>query len=158
VRPAEHHKLFAISSCSRFGPVRDLVDNPSGAWFDERRRCDWQTPPPRRDGRRLDSGDRGFASASGIDGFTVCYEADGTAVGVLTCNADDDVLGGRLFEAGKPAPVPMSRVSARCSFFSGLVESVANGGAAPSSARIAVGRPALCSPQRWRLRRAAITI
>jgi NADPH-dependent 2,4-dienoyl-CoA reductase/sulfur reductase-like enzyme len=44
------------------------------------------------------------------DGFTVWYEADGTAVGVLTCNADDDYdLGGRLIEAGKPAPVPMSR-------------------------------------------------
>ena len=34
------------------------------------------------------------------DGFTVWYEADGTAVGVLTCNADDDYeLGGRLIEA-----------------------------------------------------------
>jgi 3-phenylpropionate/trans-cinnamate dioxygenase ferredoxin reductase subunit len=44
------------------------------------------------------------------DGFTVWYEADDTAVGVLTCNADDDYeLGGRLIEAGKPAPVPMSR-------------------------------------------------
>ena len=44
------------------------------------------------------------------DGFTVWYEADGTAVGVLTCNADDDfVLGGRLIEAGQPSPVPMSR-------------------------------------------------
>ena len=44
------------------------------------------------------------------DGFTVWYEADGTAVGVLTCNADDDYeLGGRLIEAGQPAPVPMSR-------------------------------------------------
>ncbi|MDT5044524.1 MAG: 3-phenylpropionate/trans-cinnamate dioxygenase ferredoxin reductase component [Mycobacterium sp.] len=44
------------------------------------------------------------------DGFTVWYEADGRAVGVLTCNADDDYeLGGRLIEAGKPAPVPMSR-------------------------------------------------
>jgi len=44
------------------------------------------------------------------DGFTVWYEADGRAVGVLTCNADDDYeLGGRLIKAGKPAPVPMSR-------------------------------------------------
>jgi NADPH-dependent 2,4-dienoyl-CoA reductase/sulfur reductase-like enzyme len=44
------------------------------------------------------------------DGFTVWYEADGNAVGVLTCNADDDYeLGGRLIKAGKPAPVPMSR-------------------------------------------------
>jgi 3-phenylpropionate/trans-cinnamate dioxygenase ferredoxin reductase component len=44
------------------------------------------------------------------DGFTVWYEADGTAVAVLTCDADDDYeLGGRLIEAGKPAPVPMSR-------------------------------------------------
>ena len=44
------------------------------------------------------------------DGFTVWYEADGTAVGVLTCNADDDYeLGGRLIEAGQPSPVPMSR-------------------------------------------------
>ena len=44
------------------------------------------------------------------DGFTVWYEADGTAVGVLTCNADDDYeLGGWLIEAGQPAPVPMSR-------------------------------------------------
>jgi NADPH-dependent 2,4-dienoyl-CoA reductase/sulfur reductase-like enzyme len=44
------------------------------------------------------------------DGFTVWYEADGTAVGVLTCNADDDYeLGGRLIEAGEPVPVRMSR-------------------------------------------------
>jgi 3-phenylpropionate/trans-cinnamate dioxygenase ferredoxin reductase component len=44
------------------------------------------------------------------DGFTVWYEADGRAVGVLTCNADDDYeLGGRLIEAGEPVPVPMSR-------------------------------------------------
>ena len=44
------------------------------------------------------------------DGFTVWYEADGSAVGVLTCNADDDYeLGGRPIEAGEPAPVPMAR-------------------------------------------------
>jgi NADPH-dependent 2,4-dienoyl-CoA reductase/sulfur reductase-like enzyme len=44
------------------------------------------------------------------DGFTVWYETDGRAVGVLTCNADDDYeLGGRLIEAGEPVPVPMSR-------------------------------------------------
>ncbi|MDT7739136.1 MAG: 3-phenylpropionate/trans-cinnamate dioxygenase ferredoxin reductase component, partial [Mycobacterium sp.] len=44
------------------------------------------------------------------DGFTVWYEADGRAVGVLTCNADDDYeLGGRLIEAGEPVPVRMSR-------------------------------------------------
>ncbi len=44
------------------------------------------------------------------DGFTVWYEADGRAVGVLTCNADDDYeVGGRLIEAGEPVPVPMSR-------------------------------------------------
>ena len=44
------------------------------------------------------------------DGFTVWYEADGKAVGVLTCNADDDYeLGGRLIEAGEPVPVPMPR-------------------------------------------------
>jgi 3-phenylpropionate/trans-cinnamate dioxygenase ferredoxin reductase component len=44
------------------------------------------------------------------DGFTVWYETDGTAVGVLTCDADDDYeLGGRLIDAGKPAPAPMSR-------------------------------------------------
>jgi 3-phenylpropionate/trans-cinnamate dioxygenase ferredoxin reductase component len=44
------------------------------------------------------------------DGFTVWYETDGTAVGVLTCNADDDYeLGGRLIERGEPAPVPMAR-------------------------------------------------
>jgi 3-phenylpropionate/trans-cinnamate dioxygenase ferredoxin reductase subunit len=44
------------------------------------------------------------------DGFTVWYEADGRAVGVLTCNADDDYeLGGRLIDTGEPVPVPMSR-------------------------------------------------
>lgn len=43
------------------------------------------------------------------DDFTVWYETDGTTVGVLTCNADDDYeLGGRLIEAGAPAPVHMS--------------------------------------------------
>jgi NADPH-dependent 2,4-dienoyl-CoA reductase/sulfur reductase-like enzyme len=42
------------------------------------------------------------------DGFTVWYEKDGAAVGVLTCDADDDYeLGGRLIEAGDPVPVPM---------------------------------------------------
>ncbi|MDT5335049.1 MAG: 3-phenylpropionate/trans-cinnamate dioxygenase ferredoxin reductase component [Mycobacterium sp.] len=40
------------------------------------------------------------------DGFTVWYEADGKAVGVLTFNADDDYdLGGTLIAAGRPAPV-----------------------------------------------------
>jgi NADPH-dependent 2,4-dienoyl-CoA reductase/sulfur reductase-like enzyme len=40
------------------------------------------------------------------DGFTVWYEADGKAVGVLTCNADDDYdLGEKLIAAGRPAPV-----------------------------------------------------
>jgi 3-phenylpropionate/trans-cinnamate dioxygenase ferredoxin reductase component len=40
------------------------------------------------------------------DGFTVWYEADGMAVGVLTCNADDDYdLGEKLIAAGRPAPV-----------------------------------------------------
>lgn len=44
------------------------------------------------------------------DGFTVWYEADGAAVGVLTCNADDDYeLGEKLIGAGSPVPVPMSR-------------------------------------------------
>jgi len=43
-------------------------------------------------------------------GFTVWYEADGKAVGVLTCNADDDYeLGGDLIKAGDPVPVAMSR-------------------------------------------------
>jgi 3-phenylpropionate/trans-cinnamate dioxygenase ferredoxin reductase component len=42
------------------------------------------------------------------EGFTVWYENDGAAVGVLTCNADDDYeLGGRLIKAGEPVPVPM---------------------------------------------------
>jgi 3-phenylpropionate/trans-cinnamate dioxygenase ferredoxin reductase component len=40
------------------------------------------------------------------DGFTVWYEADGKAVGVLTCNADDDYdLGEALIAAGRPSPV-----------------------------------------------------
>ena len=40
------------------------------------------------------------------DGFTVWYEADGVAVGVLTCNADDDYdLGEQLIAARRPAPV-----------------------------------------------------
>ena len=44
------------------------------------------------------------------DGFTVWYGNDGVAVGVLTCNADDDYeLGGRLVKAGEPVPVPMPR-------------------------------------------------
>ena len=44
------------------------------------------------------------------DGFTVWYEVDGRAVGVLTCNADDDYeLGARLIESGEPVPVPMPR-------------------------------------------------
>ncbi|GAC1409434.1 MAG: FAD-dependent oxidoreductase [Mycobacterium sp.] len=44
------------------------------------------------------------------DGFTVWYEADGAAVGVLTCNADDDYeLGEQLIGARAPVPVPMSR-------------------------------------------------
>jgi 3-phenylpropionate/trans-cinnamate dioxygenase ferredoxin reductase subunit len=39
------------------------------------------------------------------DGFTVWYEDGGVAVGVLTCNADDDYeLGERLISAGKPSP------------------------------------------------------
>jgi 3-phenylpropionate/trans-cinnamate dioxygenase ferredoxin reductase component len=43
------------------------------------------------------------------DGFTVWYEADGAAVGVLTCDADDDYeLGGRLIKGGDPVPVPMT--------------------------------------------------
>jgi 3-phenylpropionate/trans-cinnamate dioxygenase ferredoxin reductase component len=42
------------------------------------------------------------------EGFTVWYENDGAAVGVLTCNADDDYeLGGRLIKAGAPVPVPV---------------------------------------------------
>ena len=44
------------------------------------------------------------------DGFKVWYEVDGRAVGVLTCNADDDYeLGARLIESGEPVPVPMPR-------------------------------------------------
>jgi hypothetical protein len=43
------------------------------------------------------------------DGVTRWYEATGTAVGVLTFVDDDYELGGRLIEAGQPAPVPMSR-------------------------------------------------
>ena len=40
------------------------------------------------------------------DGFTVWYERDGAAVGVLTLNADDDYdLGERLIKEGAPAPV-----------------------------------------------------
>lgn len=43
------------------------------------------------------------------DGFTVWYWNDGAAVGVLTCNADDDYeLGRTLIEQGKPAPVGLS--------------------------------------------------
>lgn len=39
------------------------------------------------------------------DGFTVWYEDGGVAVGVLTCNADDDYeLGERLIATGKPSP------------------------------------------------------
>lgn len=39
------------------------------------------------------------------DGFTVWYEADGKAVGVLTCNADDDYdAGERLIAEGRPSP------------------------------------------------------
>ena len=39
------------------------------------------------------------------DGFTVWYEADGTTVGVLTCNADDDYdAGERLIAEGRPSP------------------------------------------------------
>lgn len=42
------------------------------------------------------------------DGFTVWYERDGAAVGVLTLNADVDYdLGERLVAEGRPAPVPM---------------------------------------------------
>jgi 3-phenylpropionate/trans-cinnamate dioxygenase ferredoxin reductase component len=51
----------------------------------------------------------GFQTSAVIDhgdGFTVWYESDGKAVGVLTCNADDDYdLGGALIAAGRPAPV-----------------------------------------------------
>lgn len=39
------------------------------------------------------------------DGFTIWYETKGVAVGVLTCDADDDYeLGEELITAGKPAP------------------------------------------------------
>lgn len=42
------------------------------------------------------------------DGFTVWYERDGAAVGVLTLNADVDYdLGERLVQEGRAAPVPM---------------------------------------------------
>jgi 3-phenylpropionate/trans-cinnamate dioxygenase ferredoxin reductase subunit len=42
-------------------------------------------------------------------GFTVWYENDGAAVGVLTCNADDDYdLGVTLIADRRPAPVPMN--------------------------------------------------
>jgi 3-phenylpropionate/trans-cinnamate dioxygenase ferredoxin reductase component len=51
----------------------------------------------------------GFQTSAVIDhgdGFTVWYESDGKAVGVLTCNADDDYdLGEALIAAGRPAPV-----------------------------------------------------
>jgi 3-phenylpropionate/trans-cinnamate dioxygenase ferredoxin reductase subunit len=43
------------------------------------------------------------------NGFTVWYEKDGSAVGVLTCNADDDYdLGETLIAEGRPAPVPLN--------------------------------------------------
>jgi NADPH-dependent 2,4-dienoyl-CoA reductase/sulfur reductase-like enzyme len=43
------------------------------------------------------------------DGFTVWYETDGAAVGVLTCNADDDYeLGETLIAGGRPAPIPLN--------------------------------------------------
>ena len=39
------------------------------------------------------------------DGFTVWYQCDGAAVGVLTCNADDDYERGEdLIAQGRPAP------------------------------------------------------
>ncbi len=42
------------------------------------------------------------------DGFTVWYESEGAAVGVLTYNADGDYdLGERLIAEHRPAPVPM---------------------------------------------------
>jgi 3-phenylpropionate/trans-cinnamate dioxygenase ferredoxin reductase component len=42
-------------------------------------------------------------------GFTVWYESGGTAVGVLTYNADDDYdQGEKLIAGGRPAPVPMT--------------------------------------------------
>jgi 3-phenylpropionate/trans-cinnamate dioxygenase ferredoxin reductase subunit len=44
----------------------------------------------------------------GDRGFTVWYEADGAAVGVLTLNADDDYdRAEELIAQGKPPPVPM---------------------------------------------------
>jgi NAD(P)H-nitrite reductase large subunit len=46
-------------------------------------------------------------------GFTVWYEKEGTAVGVLTCNADEDYeLGEQLITARQPAPIKMSKISA----------------------------------------------
>jgi NADPH-dependent 2,4-dienoyl-CoA reductase/sulfur reductase-like enzyme len=51
----------------------------------------------------------GFQSSRMVDhgnGFTVWYETDGRAVGVLTLDADDDYdLGEKLIAAGRPAPV-----------------------------------------------------
>jgi hypothetical protein len=42
------------------------------------------------------------------DGFTVWYESDGSAVGVLTHDADDDYdVGEALVAEARPAPVPM---------------------------------------------------
>ena len=39
------------------------------------------------------------------DGFTVWYSSGGAAVGVLTCNADDDYeTGEQLISDGRPAP------------------------------------------------------
>ncbi|CAN5191366.1 FAD-dependent oxidoreductase [soil metagenome] len=44
------------------------------------------------------------------DGFTVWYETDGEAVGVLTYNADQDYdLAERLIAERKPAPVPLDK-------------------------------------------------
>lgn len=43
------------------------------------------------------------------DGFTVWYETDGAAVGVLTSNADDDYeLGETLIADRRPAPIPLN--------------------------------------------------
>ncbi|MBV8347053.1 MAG: FAD-dependent oxidoreductase [Mycolicibacterium sp.] len=43
------------------------------------------------------------------NGFTVWYEADGAAVGVLTCNADEDYdLGQDLISQRKPAPAQVA--------------------------------------------------
>ena len=48
------------------------------------------------------------ASSQRRDGFTVWYSRDGAAVGVLTCNADDDYDAGEtLIREGKPPPLPM---------------------------------------------------